>query len=242
MDRKRFDSLTRLFATTGSRRRAISALLAAAVLGENEDVLGKNKKKSKGNKHKARDKSKRSRRQRNDDDHASDEAASDAAVADPSAPPSVAAESKAADRGGSKRGKSKKGKGRGKKGKNRARDKDTKSASRGTRCRTGVGPEAAPEVESEATTTCCGTKSCPLPTKGSNSYECNFEGQNLSNRDMSGASLGKINGKKTNFSGSNVSRANFGSACLQGRTSRTPMFRRRTSAAPASSAPTLPAP
>lgn len=41
MDRNRFDRLTRLFATTGSRRRAVSALITAAILGHDADILAK---------------------------------------------------------------------------------------------------------------------------------------------------------------------------------------------------------
>jgi len=50
MDRDHFDKLTRLFATTESRRGALGALLGAAFLGQGVEALAKpNKGKGKGN-------------------------------------------------------------------------------------------------------------------------------------------------------------------------------------------------
>src|SRR5689334_17944089 len=50
MDRKRFDSFTRVFATTGSRRSAVGALVTSLLLGEETNALAK-KGKGKGNNH-----------------------------------------------------------------------------------------------------------------------------------------------------------------------------------------------
>ncbi len=57
MDRDRFDALTRLLATTGSRRAALGALLGAGLLARTPVVLakpGKNRKRRKKRGHKAR--------------------------------------------------------------------------------------------------------------------------------------------------------------------------------------------
>ncbi len=93
-----------------------------------------------------------------------------------------------------------KGKGRGK----------AKSQGRGKK--SGAG---GARIEATATR-CCGTKSCAKPTAGSNRYECNFAGMNLSGRAMTGVNFGRIDGRKTNFSNANVKGSNFGSACLHG--------------------------
>ena len=54
MDRDRFDTLTRLFATVGSRRTALGAMVGAGLLGGGVSVSAKPGKKGKKKKHKRR--------------------------------------------------------------------------------------------------------------------------------------------------------------------------------------------
>ena len=214
MDRERFDELARLLATRGSRRSAIGALFGVAILGQDpDDAQAKKAKKSRkdgGGANKNNDRNNRDRnknRNRNQssgqNDNAGDAAQrqaapevefEDAAAApEPDANPEVRAE---AARGGKRRAKGR--------GKGKAKGRNKKQAT-----------SRISQTQAESTR-CCGTKSCTKPTVGSNRYECNFAGQNLSGLTMTGVNFGKIDGRKTNFTNANVKGSNFGDACLQG--------------------------
>ena len=64
MDRERFDALTKMFATKGSRRAAFAGFLSAAVLGGGAEALAKSGKGKHRGQHNIADKSGDPRHQR----------------------------------------------------------------------------------------------------------------------------------------------------------------------------------
>lgn len=213
MDRERFDELARLLATRGSRRGALGALLGVAILGHDPDDAdakkgrGRKRGNDRGGNKKNRDRNNnRNHRQSNNGDNdgnaaqrsAEPEVQAEDVAAAPEGEAQAAPEVQAEAAGGKRKAK---GKGRGK-GKGKGRNKKQ------------AGNRTA-QTQAEATT-CCGTRSCARPSRGSNSYECNYAGQNLSGGDYRSANMGKIDGRGTNFSTANVTSVNFGEACLQG--------------------------
>jgi hypothetical protein len=185
MDREQFDALTKLFATTGSRRAAFASLLSAALLGTGAEALAKSGK----GKHRKPHQDRGHRKGHDQGDGAEQAKPGTASDASADTAPKVA-ETSTRSASASKDKRTGKGRGQGKR-------------KRG-------GQQASTDT---IPASCCGTKSCSPPTKSSNRFQCDFAGQTLSGT-YSGSNLAKIDGRNATFAG-NASSVSFANACLQ---------------------------
>jgi uncharacterized protein YjbI with pentapeptide repeats len=242
MDRERFDALARLFATTGSRRRAIGALLSVAVLGREPAASdAKGKGKDHGNGH-GKSRGKGHGRGHDRDAAPETEAASVDGGSVDVAPEAAGGNRKKGGksrggggkdngnnghkhRGNSKNHKSNNNNKNKKKRKRRERNQDPAQESSG-----GEPAAAAPaETEAEAVAaTCCGTEkgcSTTVTPTNRNRYQCYFPGVDFSNRTvgspqgtLENANFAKINGNGAKFDNSYAFMINLSGACLTGAT------------------------
>lgn len=234
MDNNRFDRLTRLFAATGSRRRAVSALISAAILGHDADILarkrnGKGGQGKNGPGHGKSGKGKgRGRGQReghNKNDRAADAPASDPALADPAAADAASGAAPQNTSGDGKDGRRRKhGKGRGNNNMKKNKDKDRNTQPTGDPAGSEPGSgssEATPEdasalaIEATAQAESCWRAGACIVKKGANVSQCNLAGYTAPDPlDCTGCNLSRANLRGADLTGVNFTRANLSYACL----------------------------
>ncbi len=212
MDRERFNALALLLATTGSRRRAMSALLGVALLGQSPEALANRQHGQSKGKSKSRDRGHGSRQQRRragDEDDTPD----DSSVGDGG--PGEDGEGEQAD--GAEDG-GEIGRQRGRASAD-SRDTGSRHNGKGTGKRRrrdkGKGNDRRRKADVQAAAARCFNGRPCRPGSGANLQNCDFTGSSaLKNVNCTGCNAGGISLIGGDASGANFRGANLGNACL----------------------------